>query len=208
MNLKKVRQWNESAGGIFYPEELEFYEKNVWKEKCPLADGHMSLVQMEADDDGNPIRETAEVLVCGENLIVNVGRGALASMHRATAAGLTVVGVFDLGLLAVGSGSSGGTVTPLPADTGLSTEETDPVGGPVVSGVPRPAMIVTTPPPGPPFLTNLWTAQIGTAQLNGVTIDEAGIFCLDDGTLFARRTFTGQTKAAGFVMEFRWSILY
>jgi hypothetical protein len=118
------------------------------------------------------------------------------------------VGVFDLGELAVGDGSSGGTVTPQPGDTGLSTEQTDPQGGPVVSGVPRPTMTVTTPPPGPPFLTNLWTAQIGTSQLNGITIDEAGIFCLDDSTLFARRTFTGQTKASGFVMEFRWSILY
>lgn len=208
MSLRKIRKWNKTSGGLFYPEEMEFFEKHSFKEKSDMADGHLAIVQMKADDDGNPIRETAEVLTAGNNLIVSVGRAALASMHRATAAGLTVVGIYDLGYLAVGSGSSGGAVTPDPGDVGLATESTDPVGGPVVSGVPRPTLAISTPPPGPPFLTNLWTAQIGTSQLNGTAIDEAGIFCLDDATLFARRTFAAQTKASGFVMEFRWSILY
>ena len=208
MEHKKLIQWNQSAGGLYFPEELDFFQKQSLREKSDMADGHLSIVQMPADDDGAPIREKAEVLDAGDNLIVTVGRASLASLHRTTAAGLTTIGVFDLGLLAVGSGSGGGAGhTPDPADVGLQTESTDPVGGPVVSGVPRPTLSVSTPPPGPPFLTNLWTAQIGTTQLNGVAIDEAGLFCLDDSTLFSYRSFTAQTKASGFVMEFRWSVL-
>lgn len=206
--MKKLTKWNESAGGIFYPEELAFYEKNALLDKSNHADGHLTILQMPADDDGKPIREKAEILTIGENLIVNVGRAALASLQRATAASLVTIGVFDLGLLAVGSGSGGGLGhTPQPSDTALQSEDTDPVGGPVVSGVTRPTLAISTPPPGPPFLTNLWTAQLGTTQLNGVAIDEAALFCLDDTTMFSYRTFAAQTKAAGFIMEFRWSIL-
>jgi hypothetical protein len=171
--------------------------------------GFLSILSIPVDDSGILIREKAMVVDAGKNLIVNLGRAALASMNRATAAGLPVVGIFDLGELAVGNGSGGGAGhIPQPTDIALVAESTDPIGGPVVSGVPRPILQVTTPPPGPPFITNLWTAQIGTTQLNGVAIDEAALFCLDDTTMFSYRTFTAQTKAAGFVMEFRWSILF
>jgi len=210
LEKSKITKWNKSAGGIFFPEELDLIEKYTME----LADkekvqGILGIYEFPADDDGTPIREKGRCLVAGKNLIVNSGRGALASMHRATAASLAVVGTYDLGYLAVGSGSVGGAGhTPLPADTSLQTEDTDPVSGPVVSGVPRPTLQVSTPPPGPPFVTNLWTAQIGTTQLNGTAIDEAGLYCLDDTTLFSYRTFAAQTKAAGFVLEFRWSVLF
>ncbi len=173
----------------------------------PTPQGILGIYEFPADDDGSPIYEKGRPLEIGNNLIVNAGRAALASLQRATVASITATGVFDLGYLAVGSGSSGGTTTPLPTDTGLASEDTDPVGGPVVSGVPRPLLSVSTPAPTP-FTVNLWTAQIASTQLNGVDIDEAGLFCLDDSTLFSYRTFAAQTKSSGFVMEFRWSILF
>lgn len=211
MDKKKVTQWNRSNGGIFYPEELSLFEKEfqLREDLCDsqVTSGVLSMFEYPADDEGNPIREKGRCLVAGKNLIVDVGRASLASLQRTTAASITTIGTFDLGYLAIGSGSSGGATTPQPADTGLTTEDTDPVGGPVVSGVPRPTLQVSTPSPTP-FKVNLWTAQLGTTQLNGTDIDEAGLFCLDDTTLFAKRAFAAQTKASGFVVEFRWSILF
>jgi hypothetical protein len=211
ISKKKLLQWNRSSGGIFFPEELEMFEKIDLGlvDKVEVLDGILGLYEFPADDCGRPIRSRGRCLDIGPNLIVNAGRAALASLQRTTAAGLTTIGVLDLGLLAVGSGSGGGAGhTPQPTDTALQTENTDPIGGPVVSGVPRPTLQVSTPPPGPPFVTNLWTAQIGTTQLNGVAIDEAATFCLDDSTMFSYRTFAAQTKASGFVIEIRWSHLF
>jgi len=209
ISKKKLQVWNQSSGGIYFLEELEMFERD-YKDNG-LSDvvrmrGFLSIVEYPADDDGSPIKEKGRVLEANKNLIVNVGRASLASLQRTTAAGLTTIGVFDLGLLAVGDGSSGGSSVPQPSDTGLANERTDPVGGPVVSGVTRPTLSVSTPAPSP-FTTNLWSAQIGTTQLNGVDIDEAALFCLDDATMFSYRTFAAQTKASGFVLEFRWSIL-
>lgn len=218
----KIIQWNKTAGGIYYPEELEMFEKKCvqrerlrqhlvaggFREHVQLTEGALGIYKIPVDDAGNPIREKAECLLLDENLIVNTGREALRRLNAHTAEGATAAGAFDLGFLAVGDGSASGATVPQPGDTTLANEITDPVGGPVVSGVPRPLLNVSAPPPGPPFTTNLWSAQIGTTQFNGQTINEAGLICLNDATLFAYRTFTNQTKDAGFVMEFRWSIIF
>lgn len=203
---KKTLQWSQSQGGLFYPEEVAIHAAH--KERYKVADGVLAVYEYPADDAGNPIRSKGRLLDLGSNLIVNTGRAATRALNSHTADGGTAAGAFDLGYLAVGTGSSGGSTVPVPGDTSLATEATDPVGGPVVSGVPRPLMSSTTPPPGPPHLANLWSAQIGTTQLNGSAIDEAGIYCLDDTTLFSYRTFAAQTKSSGFVIEFRWSILF
>lgn len=209
MKFNKLKLWNLKSGNLFHDEELGVLHRSSFREKTKLAEGMLSIYEYPADDSGSPIREKGRCMHCSmENLIVNVGRAALASLQRHTIDGGTAGGTYDLGYLAVGTGSTGGVTVPLPGDTGLATEATDPVGGPVVSGVPRPALTVATPPPGPPYVTNLWTGQLGTADLNGSAIDEAGLFCLDDTTLFAYRTFAAQTKSAGFIMEFRWSIIF
>lgn len=207
---RKLIKWNQKAGGLYFPEELELFEKISYG----LCDGinikgALSIYEFPADDNGGAIRSKGRCLASGKNLIVNTGRASLASLQRTTAASIITAGVFDLGLLAVGTGSGGGSGhTPVPTDTALQNEVTDPVGGPVVSGVTRPTLQVSTPPPGPPFTTNLWTAQIGTTQLNGESIDEAALFCLDDSIMFSYRTFAAQTKASGFVHEYRWTILF
>ena len=200
--------WNQTPGGLFFPEERAIHQLVCFRERYHFADGVLAIYEYPADDDGSPIRKKGRCLMCGPNLIVNSGRAATRALNSDTADGGVAAGVFDLGYLAVGVGSGGGAVSPLPGDIALATESTDPVAGPVVSGVPRPLMSVTTPPPGPPFMTNLWTGQIGATDLNGLSIDEAGIFCLDDSTLFCYRTFAAQAKSAGFVMEFRWSIIF
>lgn len=172
-------------------------------------EGVLGIFKIPVRKNGLQMRDQAEcILQPGKNLIVNTGREALRRLQAHTAEGATAAGSYDLGYLAVGDGSLSGATVPQPTDTSLINEITDPVGGPVVSGVPRPLLTVTAPPPGPPFTTNLWTAQIGTTQFNGQTINEAGLVCLNDITLFAFRTFTNQTKDAGFVMEFRWSIIF
>lgn len=204
--FKKMMSWVQSAGGLYHPEEVAVHA--AAKERYAVCDGLLAIYEYPADDNGNPIRSKGRCLDLGPNLIVNTGRAASRALNSHTADGATAAGVYDLGLLAVGTGSTGGATAPVSGDTSLATEATDPVGGPVVSGVPRPTMTATTPPPGPPFLSNLWSAQIGTGELNGSAIDEAGIYCLDDTTLFSYRTFAAQTKSAGFVMEFRWTIIF
>lgn len=209
INKRKLVKWNQTSGGLYFPEELELFEKiEKGLVDAETAKGFCSIYRFPADDDGNAIREKQECLNQGPNLIVNLGRASLASLQRATVTATSVEGSLDLGLLAVGHGSGGGAGhTPLPTDSTLQNEDTDPVGGPVVSGVPRPTLQVTTPAPSP-FTTNLWVAQLGTTQLNGIAIDEAALLCLDDTTMFSYRTFAAQNKTSGFVMEFRWSILF
>jgi hypothetical protein len=204
--MGKTLKWGYSAGGLLYPEEVKFHQG--MKERDAICDGALAIYEFPADADGNAIRSKGRLLDIGQNLIVNVGRAAIAALQRGTADGGGAEGTYDLGYLAVGTGSGGGATSPVPGDTGLATEGTDPVGGPVVSGVPRPLCSVTTPPPGPPYISNLWSAQIGSAELNGSAIDEAGIYCLDDSTLYCYRTFAAQTKSAGFVMEFRWTHIF
>lgn len=203
---KRIMRWNQSQGGLYYPEEVAAHA--AMTERHAICDGLLSIYEYPADDDGNPVRSKGRCLDIGKNLIVNTGRAATRALNSHTADGATAAGVFDLGLLAVGVGSTGGATIPVAGDTALNTESTDPVAGPVVSGVPRPTMTATTPPPGPPFLSNLWAAQIGTTELNGLLIDEAGIYCLDDSTLYSFRTFAAQTKSSGFILEFRWSLIF
>ena len=207
-NFRKLIRWNTTAGGLFYPEELAVMERMSLRDKCHVADGSLAIYEFPADDLGQPIREKGRLLCLGDNLIVNWGRHALAYLQRHTAVEGAVypgvgggAGIHDLGYLAVGDGSGGGAVVPQPTDTALASELT---GGPV----PRPLLSVTTPPPGPPYMVNLWSGQIGTSQLNGETINEAAMFCLDDSTMFNYRTFANQAKSAGFVMEFRWTIIF
>lgn len=207
MNIKKLRLWNAGGGGLFHDEELGVMERSAFRENVRIGDGLLSLYEYPADDSGAKIHEQGRCLFCCfENLIVNAGRTALAALQRHTIDGAGAAGTYDLGYLGVGDGSLGGATVPLPADTVMASELTDPVGGPVVSGVPRPTLTVSTPPPG--AMTNLWTGQIGTADLNGSSIDEAALWCLDDSTMFSYRTFGAQAKTSGFVMEFRWSIIF
>jgi hypothetical protein len=209
MSIRKLRIWNADGGNLFHDEELGVIHRSSFRERTKIGEGMVSLYKYPGDDDGSPIREKGECLFCCfDNLIVNTGRAALAALQRHTIDGATAGGTLDLGYLGVGVGSVGGATVPLPGDTSMATESTDPVGGPVVSGVPRPTLSVATPPPGPPYMTNLWTGQIGTADLNGLSIDEAALWCLDDSTMFAYRTFGAQAKTSGFVLEFRWSIIF
>jgi len=204
--MSKNVRWTQTAGGLLYPEEVTFHAH--MRERHAICDGALAIFEFPALADGSPDRSRGRLLDIGQNLIVNSGRAAIAELQRHTADGAAAAGVFDLGYLAVGTGSGGGAISPVPGDTALATEGTDPVAGPVVSGVPRPLCSVSTPPPGPPFMSNLWSAQIGSTELNGSAIDEAGIFCLDDATLYCYRTFAAQTKSAGFVMEFRWTHIF
>lgn len=206
--LRRIKRWNQKAGGLFLPEELAVQERTSFRERVKLAEGCLAIYEYPAADDGTPIREKGRCLVLEENLIVNVGRASLAALQRGTYDGGGAFGTLDLGKLAVGNGSGGGGTLPLPADTALANELTGPAPLAPPAVILRPSLIATLPPPGPPFMSNLWTGQIGTADLNGYALDEAGLVCLDDVTLFSFRTFAAQTKAAGFVMEFRWTILF
>lgn len=205
----KLIKWHRSQGGIYYPEEIEQFKSLWFKDKIHKADGILGIYKIPVDTQGNLLRDKAECLTVGSNLIVNTGRASLRALQAHTVEGETAAGAFDLGYLAVGGGdnptdgSNNGTTTPQPADTALLDELTS-----VAGAVPRPQLSLTVPPPGPPFTTNLWTAQIGTTQLNGKYINNAGLYCLDNQTLFSFRTFVNQIKDSGFVMEFRWSIIF
>ena len=185
--------------------------RNSFLEPVKRQDGVLGIYKIPVDDDGTPVEEKRECLTCDTNLIVDVGRAAIRALQAHTAEGGTAAGLLDLGYLAVGGGplptdgSSNGTLTPQPADTSILDELTTPSGGggPVF----RPLLSLTTPPPAP-LKTNLWTAQIGTTELNGNFINNAGLFCLNESTLFAFRTFVNQLKDSSFVMEFRWTILF
>lgn len=198
----RKKEWKERPSGLLYPVETSFL--NGHKERAKVADGVFCIYQYPADDDGNPIYEKGECILEPQyNLIVNTGRESLRKLQAHSAEGGTAAGQFDLGFLAVGNGSNSGATLPLPGNTGLIAELTS-----VMGPVPRPQLNVTAPPPGPPFTVNLWTAQIGTGQLNGQNINEAGMFCLNNTTLFNHRTFANQAKSSGFVLEFRFSILF
>lgn len=197
-------------GGIYYAEESGYIEGLLFEEKVG-ATGTLSIVAYPGDPlPPGEKHPDAVVLDLGHNLILDLGRAALASLQRHTVDGGTASGNFDLGFLALGNGSNGGLITPNASDTALNAETT---GAP--TGVNRKSLNVATPPPGPPFLTNLWTAQIGPQEFNQTTgspplnqINEAGLVCLDDTTLFSLRTFANQLKSAGITFEFRWSIAF
>ena len=221
------RKWKKSEGGVYYAEEIGAMERHLaaqqsnrsrWgriksafllKDEVKLSEGVLGIFKVPVDDYGNKIESKRECLSLDSNLIVNVGREMLRSLQAHTAEGSSSAGSDDLGFLAVGGGtlasdgSNNGTITPLPTDTALLDELTSP-SGPVF----RPLLSLTVPAPGPPFTTNLWSAQIGTTQLNSNFINNAGLFGLDNATLFSFRTFVNQTKDSGFVMEFRWSIIF
>lgn len=199
MRTNKTIQWKQSAGGLFYPEEIKKLVE--LKDRAKKADGVLGIFEMPVDEAGQPIRSQARCLSLGENLIVNVGRESLRQLQSHTTEVNGASGTKDLGFLAVGDGSAGGSTVPQPGDTGLISELT-------TGGFVRPQLSVTVPPPGPPFTVNLWSAQIGTTELNGETINEAALFSLDNTTMFSFRTFANQVKSSGFVMEFRWSILF
>ena len=188
------------------PEELAVYEKLCFRERVKMAEGFLAIYEFPVDENGTPLREKGRCLLMQDNLIVNGGRASLASLQRGTLDGGIAFGVLDLGYGAVGNGSAGGAVTPQPTDTALAAELTGATTPPGV--ILRPLLSVSTPPPGPPFLVNLWSFQIGTAQLNGYAIDEFAMFCLDNSTMFNYRTFTAQTKGSGFTMEFRCSTIF
>lgn len=200
----KEKSWGKRPSGLLIPVERAFLEARSATERANCRDGVLTIVQYPADDDGNPIYEKMEVLLgpC-YNLIVSTGREALRKLQAHSAEGGTAAGLFDLGYLAVGNGSSSGATVPLPGNTALLAELTS-----VAGAVPRPQLNVTAPPPGPPFTVNLWTAQIGTGQLNGENINEMGMFCLNQTTLFNHRTFANQAKSSGFVMEFRTTVIF
>jgi hypothetical protein len=206
---EKLIKWHRSEGGIYFPEEMDVIRHLYLKDKVKKADGVLGIYKIPVDENGVQQRDKAECLACGTNLIVDVGRASLRALQAHTAEGGTAAGTFDLGTLAVGGGtnptdgSNNGTITPQPGDTAILDELTS-VSGPV----PRPTLALSTPPPGPPFTTNLWSAQIGTTELNGNVINNAGLYCLDNQTLFSFRTFVNQVKDSGFVMEFRWSIIF
>lgn len=204
----KLTKWHVSEGGIYYAEELEAIRRVKLSDTVHKA-GVLGIYKIPVGPSGELLRDQAECLNTGSNLIVNTGRASLRALQAHTAEGGTAAGTFDLGTLAVGGGpdptdgSNNGTTTPQPTDTAILDELTS-----VSGAVPRPTLSLTTPPPGPPFTTNLWSAQIGTTQLNGNVINNAGLYCLDNQTLFAFRTFVNQVKDSGFVMEFRWSIIF
>ncbi len=227
----------KSEGGVYFPEEvgalerltnrpnsrvmalkkairelaMALYPGKGFKELVKRQDGVLALYKIPVDDTGRPIEEKRECLACDENLIVDVGRASIRALQAHTTEGGTAAGLFDLGFLAVGGGllatdgSNNGTLTPQPNNTVILDELTTPSGGggPVF----RPLLSLTAPPPAP-LKTNLWTAQIGTTELNGNFINNAGLFCLNETTLFSFRTFVNQIKDASFVMEFRWTILF
>lgn len=209
--FKKLIQWNKTSGGLYYPEELALQAARSFREKVKMVDGVLAIYEFPAADDGSPVREKGRCLFADGNLIVNLGRGACASSQRLTADTIPP-GTYDLGYLGVGNGSGGGATTPQPGDIAMANELTGsalvPAPVPATALILRPLLTVTTPPPGPPYMSNLWTGQIGTADLNTYVIDEAALWCRDNTTLFSYRTFAGQTKSAGFVMEFRWTILF
>lgn len=209
ISSRTVRKWREGARGIWLPEEVDHLQTLIFEEQVRLA-GFLSIVEYPGNE-----RHLARSLDMGHNLIVDLGRASLASLQSGTVDGGGAFGVYDLGYLAVGRGSSGGSLDPDPSDVGLLNETTAPTSGGSPAGVARPILNVTKPPPGPPFLTNLWSAQIGPTEMNQTTgspplnqVNEAGLFCLDNATLFAHRTFANQTKSAGFTMEFRWTIIF
>jgi hypothetical protein len=204
---RRLQKWNQKAGGLFLPEELAVQEKACFRERVRLAEGCLAVYEYPAKDDGTPLREKGRCLVLQENLIVNLGRASLAALQRGTFDGGGAFGTMDLGYLGIGNGSGGGGTVPAPGNTAMTAELTG-AGVPGPGGIVRPSVVCTTPPPGPPYMTNLWSAQIGTAELNGFSLDEAALFCLDNATMFSFRTFTAQAKAAGFVMEFRWTIIF
>jgi hypothetical protein len=204
--MRRLLRWNrEKARNLFYPEELAVAKKLSFRERVPIAEGCLGIYSYPCDDDGVPIREKGRCLVFDSNLIVNAGRASLAALQRGTYDGGVAFGVYDLGYLAVGNGSGSGGVTPQPTDPSLAAELTGATAPPGV--IVRPSLSCTTPPPGPPFLVNLWSAQIGPSELNGYNIDEAALYCLDTVTMFSYRTFAAQAKSAGITFEFRWSIL-
>jgi hypothetical protein len=213
MNMKKVNKsrltrWNESAGGLFYPEELEIASNMYLKEEHHTR-GVLSIAEWP---EGHPEEAHLLELESGrgavENLIVNTGRGSLAKASALTSLAQPA-SEWDLGYLAVGTGGAGNV--PAPTDFELYNEVTVTVA----PGVLRPLMVATQSAPAP-FMTNLWTAQIGSTELNGSLIDEAGIYCLNLSTvpagggvtLFCYRVFSDQTKSAGFVWECRWTHIF
>ncbi len=221
------QKWKKSEGGIYFAEEIGAMERHhaarnsprsrwgqlksafILRDDVEVSEGVLGIYKVPVDDNGNKIESKRECLSLGSNLIVNTGREMLRSLQAHTSEGSTSAGNDDLGFLAVGGGtmasdgSNNGTITPQPADTAILDELTNPVG-PVF----RPLLSLTVPAPGPPFTTNLWSAQIATTELNGNFINNAGMFGLDNSTLFSFRTFVNQTKDSGFVMEFRWSIIF
>lgn len=203
VTVNRAKRWTRAEGGFYFLEELDVM--GVFKERVTVR-GVLSIV--EWPEDCPPEQRDAEtrfLVPPGHNLIVNTGKEALAQLQRLTAAALAVSGVKDLGYLAVGHGA----LAPLPTTTALTSESTgpNPPAAPPASGVVRPLLSVTAPPPGPPFTSNLWTAQIGSAQLNSApynVFSEAALFCLDDATMFAARGGFSQAKTPGFASEFRW----
>jgi hypothetical protein len=182
-------------------------ENLIWEEKVHMT-GFLSIYAYPGNN-----RDEATLLTAGHNLILDVGRGAVAALQRDTIDGGVAHGVYDLGFLALGNGSGSGASVPTTTTTALFNETTGGGG----SGVARKNLSVSTPPPGPPFITNLWSAQIGPTELNnpaplggvaGNIINEAALVCLDDTTFFSMRTFANQTKSSTISLEFRWTIIF
>jgi hypothetical protein len=208
---RKLTTWRTMESGMYLPHEQEYIEHIAFEEKA----GPAGALWLYKYPDGQP--EDAELLDQGHNLITTTGRSSLAFLQRDTVAAIGAAGVYDLGYLALGNGSTAGALTPVAATTALFNETT------TVAGLAtRKALSVSTPPPGPPYMTNLWSAQIGPAEYNSTTLDggvqinivnEAALFCLNGsadstGTMFSMRTFANQFKSAGITFEFRWSIIF
>jgi hypothetical protein len=207
---KSIKQWRQLASGIYFPEEIDYLEHNIWEEKVQMA-GFLSIYSYPGTD-----RSQAIALDLGHNLIVDLGREAMARLQRDTVDGGIYHGLMDLGYLALGNGSNNGASVPNNATSALFSETTgDPAMAPPCA---RKVLSVTTPPPGPPYITNLWSAQIGPTEFNDTTnsafgrpfneINEAGMYCLDTTTLYNMRTFANQYKSSGITFEFRWSVIW
>lgn len=207
--LRRLLNWGQDKGrNLFHREELAVASTLRLRDRVKVAEGILSLYEYPCDDKGAPIREKGRCRLVEKNLIVNTGRASLAALNRGTFDGGVAFGVYDFGYLAVGDGSGGGGTTPQPTDTALANELTGPAPLAPPAVILRPLLTCTTPPPGPPYLTNLWSAQIGPAELNGYTLDEAALICLDNITMGTYRTFPGQAKAAGVAFEFRWVLVF
>jgi hypothetical protein len=203
---KKLIKWNESVGGVYYPEELEAIynsQSKIFKEK-ESAEGYLSIRKIPVDNpSGAALLDLGSGDKVKKNLIVDGGRAAIATMMRDTAIGGGNSPLYSLGYLAVGYGGAG--MSPAHGTVALWDESTSPTGPPV-NRILRPIMSVSTPAPAP-FMTNIWTAQIASDELNVApydVINNAGMYCLDNATLFCIRTFLSFTKTIDFIYQFIW----
>jgi hypothetical protein len=203
ISKKRLVRWNQSNKGLFLPEELEklseVYNDHATSDSLKV-EGFVSIRKIPVDCPEKAELADLGTGPVGKNLITDTGRAALCRLARDVAAGGGGGALYSLGYLAVGDGSGSGALVPNAASTELYSELTGTT--PV-----RPMCSLTTPGSAP-LVTLILTAQIGYSELNGTSIDESAIFCLDNSTMFSFKTFTAQQKDVYFVFEWRWTIVF